>query len=131
MLFEDWSLIPGPEPLDKPRMSFEVYEKIAEYPMHKIWAAILVAIGILFFSMAVTMFVHEEPLREPPGPLDWTPLGRLVAMTLVFLVVILSLGEIIQAIGKLLSDVSAVPTLLIVMGGTGLLAMVVAVVILT
>ena len=95
----------------------------------QIWAAILVAIGILFLSMAITMFVHEEPLREPPGPLDWTPLGRLVAMTLVFLVVILSLGEIIKAISKFLSGTSAVTTLLIVMGATGLLAMVAAVVI--
>ena len=95
----------------------------------QIWAAILVAIGILFLSMAITMFVHEEPLHEPPGPLDWTPLGRLVAMTLVFLVVILSLGELVKGVGKLLSGISAVSTLLVVMGTTGLLAMVAAVVI--
>jgi len=95
----------------------------------QMWAAILVAIGILFLSMAITMFVREAPLREPPGRLDWEPFGRLVAMTLVFMVIILGLGEIVKGIGRLLSNVSAVPTLLIVMGGIGLLAMATAVIV--
>jgi MFS family permease len=95
----------------------------------QMWAGILVAVGILFLSMAITMFVHEEPLREPPGQLNWEPFGRLVAMTLVFLVVILGLGEIVRQVGRLLSGVNSVPTLLIVMGGTGLLAMVAATVV--
>jgi len=95
----------------------------------QMWAGILVAIGILFLSMAITMFVREEPLRESPGPLDWEPFGRLVAMTLVFMIVILGLGEIVKGIGKLLGDVNSVTTLLIVMGGTGLLAMAAAVVV--
>ncbi|MBC8446013.1 MAG: MFS transporter, partial [Chloroflexi bacterium] len=95
----------------------------------QMWAGILVATGILFLSMAITMFVHEEPLREPPGPLDWEPFGRLVAMTLVFLVVILGLGEGVEGIGRLLDNVDSVTTLLVVMGIAGLLAMVVAVVV--
>jgi MFS family permease len=95
----------------------------------QMWAAILVAIGILFLSMAITMFVREAPLREPPGRLDWGPFGRLVAMTLVFMVVILGLGELVKGIGRLLGSISAVPTLLIVMGGIGLLAMATAVIV--
>ncbi|MFQ6102145.1 MAG: MFS transporter [Anaerolineae bacterium] len=95
----------------------------------QMWAGILVAIGILFLSMAITMLVREEPLREPPGPLDWQPFGRLVAMTLVFMVVILGLGEIVKGIGKLLGDASSVPTLLTIMGATGLLAMAAAVIV--
>jgi MFS family permease len=95
----------------------------------QMWAAILVAIGILFLSMAITMFVREAPLREPPDRLDWEPFGRLVAMTLVFMVIILGLGEIVEGIGRLLSNVSAVPTLLIMMGGIGLLAMATAVIV--
>ncbi len=95
----------------------------------QMWAGILVAIGILFLSMATTMFVREEPLREPPGPLDWEPFGRLVAMTLVFMVVILGLGESVKGIGKLLGHTNSVTTLLIVMGVTGLLAMGTAVVV--
>ncbi len=94
----------------------------------QVWGGILVAASILFLSMATTMFVHEEPLREPPGPLDWAPFGRLLAMTLTFTLVILGLGEAVKWVGKLLSGVSSVPTLLIVMGIVGLLAMVAAVV---
>jgi len=95
----------------------------------QMWAGILVATGILFLSMAITMLVREEPLRESPGPLDWEPFGRLVAMTLVFMVVILGLGEIVKGISKLLAGVSSVTTLLVVMGVAGLLAMTTAVVV--
>ena len=95
----------------------------------QMWAGILVAVGILFVTMAITMFVREEPLRETSGRLDWKPFGRLVAMTVVFMAIILGLGEIVKGVGKLLSDISSVPTLLIVMGGTGLLAMATAVVV--
>jgi MFS family permease len=95
----------------------------------QMWAAILLAIGILFLSMVITMFVREAPLRAPPGRLDWGPFGRLVAMTLVFMVVILGLGELVKGIGRLLSSISAVPTLLIVMGGISLLAMATAVIV--
>jgi MFS family permease len=95
----------------------------------QMWAAILVAIGILFLSMAITMFVRESPLRETLGRLDWGPFGRLVAMTLVFMVVILGLRELVKGIGRLLGSTSAVPTLLIVMGGIGLLAMATAVIV--
>ena len=95
----------------------------------QMWAGILVATGILFLSMTITMFVREEPLREPPGPLDWKPLGRLVAMTLVFLIVILGLGEGVEGISRLLDNVDSVTTLLIVMGIAGLLAMVAAVIV--
>ena len=95
----------------------------------QMWAGILVATGILFLSMTITMFVREEPLREPPGPLDWKPLGRLVAMTLVFLIIILGLGEGVEGISRLLDNVDSVTTLLVVMGITGLLAMVAAVVV--
>jgi len=95
----------------------------------QMWAAILVAIGILFLSMVITMFVREAPLRESPGQLDWGPFGRLVAMTLVFMVVILGLGELVKGIGRLLGSISAVPTLLLVMGSIGLLAMATAVIV--
>jgi len=95
----------------------------------QMWAAIVVAIGILFLSMAITMFVHEEPLRESPSQLNWEPFGRLVAMTLVFAVVILTLGAGVKGIGRLLGNTNSVATLLIVMGITGLLAMAAAVVI--
>ena len=95
----------------------------------QMWSGILVAIGILFLSMAITMLVREEPLREPPERLDWEPFGRLVGMTLVFLVVILGLGKIVEWIGRLLSGVSSLPLLLTAMGIAGLLAMAIAAVV--
>ena len=93
----------------------------------QIWAAILVTISILFLSMAITMFAHETPLRDSPGELDWKPFGRLLAMTLIFLVLMLGLGETVKIVGKLLNDTDSVSTLLIVMGITGLLTMGIAV----
>jgi len=94
----------------------------------RMWTGILVATSILFLSMTITMFVREEPLREPPGPLDWKPFGRIVAMTLVFLIVILGLGKCVEGISSLLDNVDSVTTLLVVMGITGLLAMITTVV---
>ena len=91
------------------------------------WDAILVTTGVLFMSMAITMFVREEPLHEAPRPLVWERFGRLVAMTLVFLLIILGLGAAVNAIGNLLIGISSLPTLLIAMGVTGLIAMTAAV----
>jgi Na+/melibiose symporter-like transporter len=93
------------------------------------WAGILVAIGILFLSMAITMFVREEPLRDPPAKLDWEPFARLVAMTLIFLIAILGMGQAVKGIGKLLSNISSLPVLIIGMGVAGLMAMLIAVII--
>ncbi|MCP4539541.1 MAG: MFS transporter [Chloroflexi bacterium] len=95
----------------------------------QMWGGIMVEISILFLAMLVTMFVREEPLREPPERLDWQLFGRLVAMTLVFTVVILGLGETVKWIGRLMSETSSLSTLLVVMGIVGLLAMVTAVVV--
>jgi MFS family permease len=94
----------------------------------QMWGGIVAEVSILFLAMVITMFVREEPLREPPERLDWQPFGRLVAMTLVFMVVILGLGEIVKWIGRLVSSASSLPTLLMVMGIAGFLAMAIAVV---
>jgi MFS family permease len=94
----------------------------------QMWAGIFVSVGILFLSMVITMFVREEALRESPGPLDWKPFGRLVGMTLVFLVLILGLGEFTKLSGRLLRDVHSLAALLIGMGSIGLLTMSCAVV---
>ncbi len=89
----------------------------------RMWAGIGMEIGILLLAMLITMFVREEPLRGTPEPLNWQPFGRLAAMTLVFMAIILSLGGIVNWIGRLMSGVSALSTLLVVMGVAGLLAM--------
>ena len=59
------------------------------------WGGIIVVVLILLATAGLTMFVREQPLTEKPDPLDWKPFGRLVGMTLVFLVVILLSGEVV------------------------------------
>jgi Na+/melibiose symporter-like transporter len=94
----------------------------------QMWAGILVVIGILFLTMVLTMFVREDPPSAPKVPLDWEPFGRLLAMTLVFLLVILGLGEVVKLGGRLLPVTTPLPTQLIVMGALGVLSMAAAVV---
>lgn len=92
------------------------------------WGGITVVIIILMLAALITMFVREQPLTEKPEPLDWKPFGRLVAMTLVFLVVILFSGEIVKLVGRTLSNVEQLSTHLIVMGLVGLAGMMFAVI---
>lgn len=95
----------------------------------QMWAGIFVAVGILFVAMAITMLVREEPLPEAPGPLNWEPFLRLVAMTLVFLVIILGLGAVAQWVGTQVIGVQSVPLLMLVMGVVGTLAIAGAVIV--
>jgi MFS family permease len=94
----------------------------------QMWAGILVVIGVLFLTMALTMFVREDPPSSPRAPLDWEPFGRLLAMTLVFLLMILGLGEIVKVGGRLLPITAPLPTQLVTMGTLGVLSMTAAVV---
>ena len=93
----------------------------------QMWTSIIVASALLGLSTLLTMFVREDPLRGPPAPLDWRPFGRLVAMTGVFTVIILGLGEAGKYAGRLLQGVTAPTTLLLTMGAVGLIAMAAAV----
>jgi MFS family permease len=92
------------------------------------WAGIFVASGILFLSMALTMLVRETPLGKAPRPLDWKPFGRLVAMTIIFLAVILGLGGAIRLLSAILRDTDSIVLLLVAMGISGALAMATAIV---
>ena len=95
----------------------------------QMWIAIIVTIGILFLTMATTMFVRETSPHEAPGQLAWEPLGRLIAMTLVFLVVILGLGAAVRGIGALPLHTQTLSVLLSLMGTAGLVAIVIAVIV--
>ncbi|HET89600.1 MAG TPA: MFS transporter [Chloroflexi bacterium] len=95
-----------------------------------IWGGIAVTNSILLLSMVITMFVPEKPLpRTWARPLDWKAFGQLVVMTLVFLLVILGMGEVVNKVGRLLHTIRSIPILTLVMGGTGLLAMTIAVIV--
>lgn len=89
--------------------------------------AIAVVALILLLTAGITMFVREQPLAEKPAQLKWKSFGRLAAMTLLFLVVILLSGEGVQYVGKLF-DAAALPAQVFVMGLVGLVGMLIAVV---
>ena len=90
------------------------------------WAGLLVAVGVLVITMLLTMLVKEKPLKEAPN-LDWKPIRRLVAMTLLFTFIILGTGQLIRLVSDLLIDITSPTILFIVMGLVGLAGMLVAV----
>jgi MFS family permease len=57
-----------------------------------LWAAILAMIAVFVVATVLTMMVRETPLKQPAKPMDWTGILRLVAMTGLFTVVIVSIG---------------------------------------
>lgn len=92
------------------------------------WGGIGVVIGILMLTAIITMFVREQPRTAKPAPLDWKPFGRLVAMTLLFLIIILLSGQVVQWVGTNLVNITTLSTHLLVMGLVGLAGMLIAVV---
>lgn len=90
------------------------------------WGGILTAMGIVTFTMLVTLFAPEKRFTGPLPPLDMTPFVRLVLMTALFTVVILGMGWIVRSLGALLQNLS-IEMLLISMGILGLGAMAIAI----
>ncbi len=105
-------------------VSFTIGKLIANGQM---WAGLLVAMGIVTLVMLLTMLVREEPLKETPPPLDWTPFLRLVGMTAFFTLVILGVGQVVKWVSTLLTEISSAALLFGIMGVLGLVAMVIAV----
>ncbi|MCI0477587.1 MAG: MFS transporter, partial [Anaerolineales bacterium] len=91
------------------------------------WGGILAMVAVLVLSMLIALFIREERLQEAPAPLDWMPFARLIAMTALFAIIILGLGEAIKFIGAFLIGVKDVTTLFIAFGGAGFIAMAIAV----
>lgn len=58
-------------------------------------AALAVTCGVLLLCMGLTMFSREKALTQSP-PLDWKPFTSLVAMTAVFTIIILGLGQVVK-----------------------------------
>jgi MFS family permease len=92
-----------------------------------LWAGLFLAMGIITLVMLLTMLVREEPLKETPPPLDWTPFLRLVGMTALFTLIILGVGKAVELASKLLVDVTSATALFVIMGILGLAAMATAV----
>ena len=90
-------------------------------------ASIIAAMIILSICMIITMFVREKPLEDHDKKLDWTPFMRLIIMTIIFTVIILVMGELVQQMGNLIRNVELPFTLIAIMGFSGLVAMIIAV----
>ena len=134
-------LIPDLVPEDK-RGRFSSIKAILEIPLPvilvaftigpiigkgNIWAGILIAMSILVLSMLLTMLVPEQPLTETPSKLNWDPFVRLLLMTGFFTAIIIGMGESVKGIGRLAEGVSSTNSMLFLIGGIGLAAMVIAV----
>jgi MFS family permease len=91
------------------------------------WAGLLFAIGVLILVMLLTMFVPEKPLEEAPPAMDWSPLLRLVGMTIVFTLIIIGSGQVVRWVSSLISSVTSSAAIFIIMGLVGLFGMLVAV----
>ncbi|TET85717.1 MAG: MFS transporter [Anaerolineales bacterium] len=134
-------LIPDLAPEDK-RGRFSGVKAVLEIPIPVIlvafaigpliaagnmWGGILAAMGVLTLCMLLTMLVPEQPLQEAPKKFDWAPFLRLVFMTGLFTAIILGLGELVKVIGRLTEGIGPLSTLIIVVGGVGLVAMAIAI----
>ena len=58
------------------------------------WAGLITAMVILVATMILTMFVPEKSNSDPVEKMDWNPLIRLAAMTVVFTLIILGMGKL-------------------------------------
>lgn len=93
-----------------------------------LWGALGLGMGALLFTTLAAMFAPEERRSDPPGPFDWKPILRLGLMTALFTAIILGMGEGVRFLGKTLTGIPSKNLVVLLMGGAGLLAMIVAVV---
>jgi MFS family permease len=92
-----------------------------------LWSALITLSAVVLISMIITMFVPEKPIKEPPYPLDWKPILRLLAMTVAFTVVILGTGALVKFVNGLAASLPET-TGLITTIATGVIGMTIAVV---
>lgn len=92
-----------------------------------LWAGLLILSGVVLVSTLIAMFAPEKPIKEPPYPMDWEPVLRLVAMTAIFTVVILGSGALVNYVSSL---TAALPNTagLVLTAAIGVLGMLIAVV---
>jgi MFS family permease len=93
----------------------------------QLWLALIIAIVVLVIVMLLTMLIPEKPLSVKPPAINWRPLLRLLAMTVVFTIIIVGAGRLVNLVSTLLEDISSITLLFIVMGLVGLTGMVIAV----
>jgi len=92
-----------------------------------LWGGLALAMGVLTLCMLITMLVPEKPLQEHPPKLDWGAFSRLAAMTGLFNLIILGMGEMVKLTGRAVREVTSPLVLVAIFGMVGLAAMLLAV----
>jgi len=92
-----------------------------------LWGGLIGLMVILFVAMCVALLIPEQPLSEPPPPLEWAPFVRFAGMTVAFTGIILGAGYL----ARLLTQAVVLPTApvksVLLSGVIGLTAMLLAV----
>jgi hypothetical protein len=91
------------------------------------WGALAVGMAVIVLVMLITMLIPEKRPEGAAPPLDWKPFIRLVLMTVVFTLIILGSGKVVQSFSALLNPDSTPTALFLSMGLFGLLGMAFAV----
>jgi MFS family permease len=91
------------------------------------WAALAIVLASLIITMLLTMLVHENPLKQALTAIEWSPFLRLLGMTLVFTLIILGCGYVVNLVSQLISGITSPTQIFIIMGIVGLAGMLVAV----
>ena len=91
-----------------------------------LWGALLALMAVMVICMAVTMVVPEQPLLRAPSAPEWRSFLRLLLMTVVFTLIILSMGTVVRVFMQRSADLPA-PLVPIVWGLAGLVGMGVAI----
>jgi MFS family permease len=91
-----------------------------------LWAALVAVMLVLVVCMAITLFVREKPLKEPPFDIDWKPFLRLLGMVAAFTAIILVVGAGVKWVMGLDLDLPPGSARLLI-GVAGVVGMVVAI----
>lgn len=92
-----------------------------------LWGALFSVIGVLLFSLLISLGIPEEKPDFEPEPFDWQPILRLVGMTALFLAIILGSGWAVNQV-ILWSASAADGAGLWLVGAAGILGMTAAIV---
>ncbi len=104
-------------------ISFVVSRMISQ---GNLWGALASVMGVLLFSLLVSLGIPEKKPDFEPEPFDWQPVLRLLGMTALFTVVILGSGWAVNQVIRLSAGLGAgIPW---VVGLGGLLGMTFAIV---
>jgi MFS family permease len=92
-----------------------------------LWGGLMVLVAVLIVCMLVTLPVREHPQQKAPFEIDWQPFIRLVIMTGVFTMSILSVGASVKAVVNLMLG-TPVAASTILAGLAGVIGMALAIV---